>query len=103
MKRNGTERSWGLGLTDLCRQVPIKEQRWWEPVGRRCCEAREPVLGGVGTSSRSTAAGKVGLPHRAWANSFVLFSGHFSSHSETVSAEQLALPWWCELCLSQRG
>lgn len=75
-------------------------RRWWEPVGRKCYEAREPVLAGVrtrlqselahsvGMSSCSSAAGKMGLPHRAWANSFVLISSCFSTCSVTAAGKQ---------------
>lgn len=40
---NGTEQAQGPGLVDLCRQVPNKEERWWEPVRRKCSRGREPV------------------------------------------------------------
>lgn len=43
VKRNGTEQAQGLGLIDLWRQVPNKEERQWEPLGRKCSGAREPV------------------------------------------------------------
>lgn len=43
VKRNGTEQAQGLGLIDLLRQVPNKEERWWELVGRKCSGGREPV------------------------------------------------------------
>lgn len=43
VKRNGTEQAQDLGLIDLWRQVPDKEERQWEPLGRKCSGAREPV------------------------------------------------------------
>lgn len=42
----------------------------------------------VGISGLSTAAGKVGLLHCAWASNFVLFSGHFSIYSVTATGKQ---------------
>lgn len=115
VKRNGTEQAQGLGLIDLCRQVP-NEERWWEPVGRKCSGS---LCAGLlirfhlglacpfGTRNCSTAVGKVGLPHRAWANTSVLFSGHFSMCSVTGTADSVpqaaGFAMVCEPCLSGGG